>query len=218
MDCGNALVADEDGQFRKFVSRRLSRAGYTVDTAATGEEALAAVARRRPDVVVLEVELPETSGYQVCHELKEAYGDDITIIFVSAERTKALDRVGGLLIGADDYLVKPLDADELIARVRRFPARRPSAPRRGAGQNGYYGLTRREREVLALLAQGSSQDQIARALVLSPKTVATHIQHILAKLGVHSRVEAVALAHQDGLTDPRLAGPRGRSTAGASVD
>ena len=201
MDCGNALVADEDAQFRQSVSRRLSRIGYTVEEVSTGEEALVAARRRRPDVAILDVKLPETSGYQVCRVLREQYGDDIAIIFVSGERTEAFDRVGGLLIGADDYVVKPLDADELAVRVRKVVARhRPGAPA-GSTRNGSYGLTKREREVLSLLAGGLPQQEIGRTLVISPKTVSTHIQHILAKLGVHSRAEAVAMAHQQRLTE-----------------
>ncbi|HLM35254.1 MAG TPA: LuxR C-terminal-related transcriptional regulator, partial [Gaiellaceae bacterium] len=84
--------------------------------------------------------------------------------------------------------------DELLARVRRLAsrsARRPS----GVG----YDLTRREREVLRLLAAGISQEGIASRLFISPKTVATHIQRVIGKLGVHSRAQAVALAHREHL-------------------
>jgi DNA-binding NarL/FixJ family response regulator len=102
--------------------------------------------------------------------------------------------VAGLLIGADDYLARPFDPDELLARTRRLlsrsaaPVSAPDSP-----------LTGREQQILQLLANGLSQDRIAKQLFISSKTVGTHIQRTLTKLGVHSRTEAVALAYQQGL-------------------
>jgi DNA-binding NarL/FixJ family response regulator len=159
--------------------------------------------------VLVEVNLPEVSGYEVCHELREALGEEVAIILLSAHRTEPYDRVAGLLIGADDYIVKPFDSDELLARVRsalrRFqPQRRTSIPE-AAGPAAQL-LTAREHEVLKLLARGLNQGQIATALVISPKTVGTHIQRVLAKLGVHSRAQAVAAAHELGLVNTEAHG------------
>src|SRR5262249_54045999 len=113
------------------------------------------------------------------------------------ERTEALDRAAGLLIGADDYLTKPVDPAELIARISRLVDR----PRSNGGSSSSNGkldaLTKRESEVLDLLAEGLRQEEIADRLVISPKTVATHIQRILNKLEVRSRAQAVALALRD---------------------
>jgi DNA-binding NarL/FixJ family response regulator len=115
------------------------------------------------------------------------------------------DRVAGLLIGADDYIVKPFDPDELLARVRRLLLRSSRSAngtdRRRGHSDALAALTPREREVLGLLARGSDQEEIAASLFISPKTVATHIQRLLAKLGVHSRAQAVAFAHQEQLLD-----------------
>ncbi len=121
-------------------------------------------------------------------QLHEAFGGDLPVILVSASQTDAFDRMAGLMLGADDYLSKPLDAGELLARVKRS-LRRVASPARTANGNGTLereaaGLSPREREILALLAEGRTQGQIATALVISSKTVATHIQHILSKLGV----------------------------------
>jgi DNA-binding NarL/FixJ family response regulator len=151
--------------------------------------------------VILEVHLEEISGYEVCQELRERFGGDISIIFISGARTTASDRVAGLLVGADDYIVKPFDPDELLARVRAAWRRVPVEPSRNGEQpvSPIDSLTPREREVLELLAAGLPQAQIAMALVISPKTVGGHIQRILTKLGVHSRAQAVAIAHQEGL-------------------
>jgi DNA-binding NarL/FixJ family response regulator len=115
---------------------------------------------------------------------------------VSGTRTEAFDRAAGILLGADDYMVKPVDAGELVARVWRLTARANGhrEPVTNGSQRRLDVLSARERQVLDLLAEGSDQDQIANALYISPKTVATHIQRILTKLGVRSRTQAVALA------------------------
>jgi|SRR5215211_1860575 len=114
----------------------------------------------------------------------------------------AFDRVAGLLIRADDYVVKPFDPDELLARIRAVLRRaRPVGTAEDVSSAADLQLTPREQEVLRLLAGGTRQLDIAGELFISPKTVATHIQRILGKLGVHSRAEAVALAHQRNLVD-----------------
>ena len=184
----------------------LQRIGCTVYEAASGDEAPDVAETVRPALVVLDVDLPRISGYEVCRELRDAFGDAVAIMFVSGTRAEAYDRVGGLLIGADDYVVKPFDPDELVTRARVLLRR--AGRGHGSGSLSKVSLTpgtpgspltSREREVLELLAQGLDQEQIAASLVISTKTVATHIQRTLAKLGVHSRAQAVAYAHRTGL-------------------
>jgi DNA-binding NarL/FixJ family response regulator len=117
-------------------------------------------------------------------------------------RIESFDRVAGLLIGADDYLVKPFAADELLARVRRLVRQAtPLVPSLASK------LTAREQEVLRLLAKGAEQDDIGRQLFISRKTVGTHIEHILQKLGVRSRTQAVALACREDLLGRTGSGP-----------
>ncbi len=195
---GKVLVVDDDENLRELVTTLLERAGYPTLGFESGEEILA-FPMGRPALVILDVRLPGLSGYEVCRELKDLFGSSLPVLLVSAVRIEAFDRAAGLLIGADDYMVKPLDPDELIARVRRYLAPHPRGTEADAGVEL---LTPRELEVLRLLAGGMDQREIAQRLVISPKTVATHIQHILAKLGVHSRAQAVAAAHRHGLAPP----------------
>jgi DNA-binding NarL/FixJ family response regulator len=200
---GTILIVDDDPGARTLMAGLVERIGYVPENAETGEEALEAARRQRPSCVLLDVHLPRVSGYEVCRALRDHYGQDLPIIFVTGERTESSDRVAGLLIGADDYVIKPFDPDELIARMHRAISRsQPDASREAPWREGF-DLTGREREVLALLAAGLGQQAIAGELFISSKTVATHIQRILPKLGVRSRAQAVALAHREGLVERR---------------
>jgi DNA-binding NarL/FixJ family response regulator len=185
------LVVDDDDDLRNVVSQALAPLGRTVRSAATAAEAMAAVRRERPSLVLLDIRLPDLSGYVVCRQLRDEFGDELAIVFLSGCRTEDFDRAAGLMLGADDYLVKPFAMGELLARVRRAIGR--SSPQEAAPDAC---LTPREREVLRLLAEGLSQALIAQRLVISPNTVATHIQRILTKLNLHSRAEAVAFANR----------------------
>jgi DNA-binding NarL/FixJ family response regulator len=180
---------------RTLLVRLLGVTEHPVQQAGTGAEALAIARRTGVALVVLDVHLPDISGYEVCRELRESFGEQLPILFLSGTRTESYDRVSGMLLGADDYVVKPFAHDELLARVRRLLAR--STYRDEARK---FDLTARELEVLECLSAGLDQAAIAQELVISENTIATHIQHILTKLGVHSRAEAVAFAHRNGIT------------------
>jgi DNA-binding NarL/FixJ family response regulator len=194
-DCGLVLIVDDDTSFRSFVRTLMERAGFATTEAGTGMEAIDSARTRRPDAVLLDVTLPDANGLEVCRELRQELGDDLPIVFVSGERVDAHDRVAGLLVGGDDYVVKPCDPDELLVRVRRFTRNSTKVPDREEA----HPLTAREREVLALLAQGNTPSDIAATLTISSKTVSTHLQRVLSKLGVNSRAQAVAWAYSSGL-------------------
>ena len=198
------LIVDDDPTVRRLLATLLERAGYETVEAGSGEEGLELARQHSPRLVLLDINLPGTSGYAVCHELRQTLGQQFPIIFLSGERTESFDRVAGLLIGADDYLTKPFDSDELIARVSRMLDRLDQQQRPQAPDADLYGLTPRECEVLGLLVDGLSQPEIAERLYLSPKTVGTHIQRIMGKMGVKSRTQAVAVAAREGLFDPLL--------------
>ncbi|HXV33862.1 MAG TPA: response regulator transcription factor [Gaiellaceae bacterium] len=195
---GRILVVEADAQFCAFLVSLIDDAGYEAFAVDNGEEALCAARADAPDVAVLAVELPGISGYEVCRRLRAAR-PAMGIVLVSESRNGSLDRATGLVIGADHYLVKPFAADELLASILALLRRVPISPAPSAATAPLRSdLTAREQEVLELLARGASQGEIAEDLVISPKTVAAHIDHILHKLQVHSRAQAVAVAYRDG--------------------
>lgn len=175
----------------------LKRLGLDADSFSRAADASAALRLRPPAVAILEV---EDGGCELLRELRDRFGADLPVVLVSADRTSPADVVAGLLVGADDYAAESMDADEFVARVRRLVDRT-----RGTGNGSrsrsatvdfrrMSALTERERQVLTLIAEGQSQKQVATSLGISVKTVGAHVQNLLQKLGVHSRVEAVALA------------------------
>jgi DNA-binding NarL/FixJ family response regulator len=191
------LIVDDDEDLRATIATMLADAGYPTRQADCGVEALRIARLEPPALVLLDVNLPGMCGYEVYRLLRDDLGDQFPIVFISGERTASLDRVGGLLLGANDYMVKPFAEDELLARVHNLLGRRHAPAARAIAAR----LTRREFEVLRLLAAGRGPDEIARLLVISPKTVGTHVERIYVKLGVQTRAQAVAVAYRDALLD-----------------
>jgi DNA-binding NarL/FixJ family response regulator len=222
-DCGKILVLC--GEIEAGVLRPiLVSAGFEVVEARTGGEALAQAAAEPPAVVLVDLDDSDRSGYLVCKQLRERHGELLPIVFLSGKRVETADRVAGLLLGADDYVVKPFNAGEVVARLRRLVARsaaraaEASQPPKADGADDF-DLTRREQQVMALLLRGFTQAEIARELVISSNTVATHIQRILLKLGVHNRAQAVAKVARAGWlqrevqTEPPPRAPQLEATA-----
>ena len=203
------MIVDADVRLRARLSKLLGRAGLATVEASSGEAALEAAREERPALVLLDVGLPDINGFEVCRELREQIDNQLPVVFLSGERTQPIDRAAGFLVGGDDYVVKPFDSDELLARVRRLLAR--SAPHHPDSAGApLLDLTRRELQVLRRLAEGMRPAEIATDLVISPKTVASHMQNVLAKLGVHTQAQAVARAYENGLITPS---PNGGSEA-----
>jgi DNA-binding NarL/FixJ family response regulator len=196
---GRILIADASERFRAFASDLVRRAGFAASEVMTAEAAVAAAREERPALVLLDVSLPDLSGFEVCRQLREEFGEDLPIVFVSDTRVEPLDRAAGLLIGGDDYVVKPVDPDELLARMRRLISRSDRGGATSPLATRDVALTPREQEILQLMAEGMGSKEIAQMLVISPKTVSSHIQSVIGKLGVHSRAEAVATAYREGL-------------------
>jgi DNA-binding NarL/FixJ family response regulator len=207
-DLASVVVADADQTQRVTLARLLTKVGFRVLQAETGEQALALARSATPGAVILEVPLAKLSGYEVCQTLRAEFGSELPIMFLSGTRTESYDRVAGLLLGADDYIVKPYVDGELIARLTNLLRRS-----RGRALGMARRLTKRELEVLDLLGEGLRHKDVARRLFISPKTVATHVEHILRKLGVRSRAEAIAVAYREEILGIHLRDPRQRAGA-----
>jgi len=191
------LIVDDDATTRAAIATILGDAGYLTCEADCGGQALRAARLDPPALVLLDVNLPGMCGYEVCRLLRDEFGEQFPIVFVSGARTEAFDRVAGLLLGANDYIAKPFAEDELLARVQSLLGHRRGV----AAHTVRSRLTGRELQVLRLLSSGLGPDDIARLMVISPKTVGAHVERIYLKLGVQTRAQAVAVAYRDALID-----------------
>jgi DNA-binding NarL/FixJ family response regulator len=193
----SALVVDDHGGTRVLIGELLAHSGFEVASAESGERALEIVDEGfLPQLASLDVQMPGLSGYEVCIELRRRFGNGIAIMFVSGSRAESFDRVAGLRLGADDYLTKPFDPEELVARANAL-VRRLAADRQA--RETEHSLTPRELEVLCLLGEARRPATIAAELHISPKTVSKHIERIIKKLNVNSRSQAIAYAFREGL-------------------
>src|SRR5580693_6833556 len=128
---GSVLVVDDEPTIAEVVSRYLERAGYRTRVAADGAAAIEAAADSRPDLVVLDLMLPRVDGLEVMRRLREQNRDRIAVILLTAKGEES-DRVIGLRLGADDYVVKPFSPAELVARVDAVLRRVDTSPSQSA--------------------------------------------------------------------------------------
>ncbi len=210
------MVVDDHPMWRDAVERDLEDAGFeVVGVASTGEQALARFPACRPQVVVLDLQIPAPDGVAVTREmLRTDPSARVLILSASGEQADVLEAVKA---GATGYLVKSASRDELLAAVRRVAAgdtvftaglaglvlgefRRLAEP--ATREPDRPELTERETEVLKMVAKGMSYRQIAERLVLSHRTVQNHVQNTLRKLQLHNRVELTRYAIAQGLDDP----------------
>jgi len=181
-------------------------------TAATAAEALEIIPREQPDVVLLDLKLPDGHGVEVTRTLRASGYSGAVVMLTMYEDEVALR--AALEAGARGYLVKGADQDEIVGAIRaaahggvvvgpqladRLADMVTGSPDRATARLA--GLSERETEILRLIALGRTNPQIARELVLSPKTVRNHITNIFAKLGVTDRAQAIVRGRQAGLGD-----------------
>jgi two-component system, OmpR family, response regulator len=230
------LVVDDDPHIRDVISFALEKAGMIIETARNGSEALTLFQRCPPDLIVLDVGMPDTDGLAVCREIRKS--SDLPILFLSA-RDEEIDRIVGLEIGGDDYVTKPFSPREIVARVNVILRRTVAtfAPPHGQGEAALsrgaltlrplqhaaefaghrLDLTAVEFAILkAFLARGTvvfSRDQIMTAayganITVSDRTIDSHVRNIRAKLARVGCDSVIETVHAVGF---RL----GRCTAGA---
>ena len=208
------MVVDDHPMWRDAVERDLAAAGFeVVAVAGTGEEAIRRFAATRPEVVVLDLQIPPPGGVEVTSTvLSQDPSARVLILSASGEQADVLEAVKA---GATGYLVKSASSEELLDAVRRVAQgdtvftpglaglvlgefrRMSSEPETPAGEQ----LTERETEILKMVATGLSYKQIAERLVLSHRTVQNHVQNTLRKLQLHNRVQLTRWAIEQGLDD-----------------
>ena len=157
----NILLVEDEEDVRITLGDRLTREGFAIDTAVDGEEALDKAMRLPFDIIILDVMLPFKSGFDVCRDIRQA-GIATPILLLSA-KSDTVDKVVGLKLGADDYVSKPFEAAELLARVEALLRRVPS--RSGQGIH-YFGATRVDLKRGQITRSGSSVNLSGRELHL----------------------------------------------------
>lgn len=174
------LVVDDEEPIRQLVSMYLTKEGFTVETAADGRTALVRVNATKPDLVVLDLMLPEVDGWEICRTLRRApLTENLPIIMLTA-RDDMIDKILGLELGADDYLTKPFNPRELVARVRavlRRTARNAAPASTLQAGDITVDLERHEARVAdALLQLRAKEFELLTAFVERPGTVFTREQ------------------------------------------
>jgi DNA-binding NarL/FixJ family response regulator len=209
------LIADDDDLMRAGLIELLAadQEIEVIGQASTGREAVERARRRAPDVVLMDVRMPDLDGIGATRELSRAAPEAKVLILTTFEQDDYV--FGALRAGASGFLVKRARPEDLIAAVHSIAAGdsllSPSVTRRVidrmaqqptpdvANQTKLDELTPREREVLALIARGLSNREIAAALVVEESTIRTHVKRILMKLGLRDRVQAVIFAYETGV-------------------
>jgi DNA-binding NarL/FixJ family response regulator len=217
------MLVDDDELVRKGLRSILSSDERieVVDEADNGRAAVQRARHRRPEVVLMDVRMPELDGIAATRQLIAAAPDARVVILTTFEEDEYI--LGALRAGASGFLLKRSSPEELIAAIHTVAAGEallsPSVTRRvidtvarqpllgRASDPRLDELTPREREVLELIARGLSNPEIAVELVVEGTTVKSHVKRVLAKLGARDRVHAVILAYELGVIAPGAQGP-----------
>jgi DNA-binding NarL/FixJ family response regulator len=218
----SVVIVDDEALVREGLSALLTRRGIEVlSVASDGRAAVAAAAAHNPDVVLMDIRMPDMDGIEATAAIAGP-GQPRVLILTTYHQDEYVFRA--LRAGASGFLLKSAEPDRLAQAVELVSAGeallapevterliaehvgRTAPTEGGSGAGAHLGtlerLTPREREVLALIARGLSNDEISERLVLSPATVKTHINRTLAKLGLSSRAQLVVVAYEEGLVRP----------------
>jgi DNA-binding response OmpR family regulator len=192
------LIVEDNADLASGLKRNLEHEGHKAVVADTARGAIESASRDTPDLVVLDLGLPDRDGYYVLEELRSR-GCQSPVLILSARGLES-DKVKGFRLGADDYVTKPFGVVELMARIAAHLRRASNdEPQQRGGSlgddvlNTRYGLTERQIEVARLLAQGMSNAEIAESLGLSTYTARNHTEQVLFKLGASTRARVGAI-------------------------
>jgi DNA-binding response OmpR family regulator len=199
------LVVEDTPSYAEALERTLALEGHQVLLARRAQEALVRARADAPDLVLLDLGLPDKDGYHVLRELRSR-GFDAPVLILSARALEA-DKVEGFRLGADDYVTKPFGALELLARVSALLRRARRATPVSAPPNSVrilsdselharYGLTDRQIAVARLVAEGCTNAEVAERLGLSFYTARNHAEQVMLKLGVSNRSSVGPLLHE----------------------
>ncbi|MBW4422086.1 MAG: response regulator transcription factor [Myxacorys californica WJT36-NPBG1] len=210
------LVVDDDMTLRTALTRYLEKRGYAVQKAACGTEALLCFEQDPPDLIVSDVIMPEMDGFEFCRRLRAIRTGQLTPFIFLSSRGDIEDRVQGHSIGADDYLIKPFEPRELLAKIEaqlersrrmhseiiRLMQQTDRLPEPQAASPDPLPLTPAEEKVFWEVIQGYTNKQIGDHLFVSPRTVQTHLSNILSKLQLENRSQLVRYAFEQGYKLP----------------
>ncbi len=193
------LLIDDDPNLILLVKDYLEFRGYDVITAENGREALDILGEDMPDMIICDVMMPEMDGYSLVeHVRQDPKTNWIPVLFLSA-KGQSQDKVKGLSTGADVYMVKPFEPEELVAQVEsslkqasRLMVRQPSRGGDGAHRIQVpfdVELTPTELRVVQFVARGMANREIAQELKVSQRTIESHVSNMLGKTGLHNRTE-----------------------------
>jgi DNA-binding NarL/FixJ family response regulator len=202
------LLIDDDPNLILLVKDYLEFRGYEVMTAENGREALEVLERDIPDMIICDVMMPEMDGYSLVNHVREDPRTSwIPVLFLSA-KGQSQDRVKGLNTGADVYMVKPFEPEELVAQVEaalKQAARIAERPSKGM-ENGPkiqvpfdVELTPTELRVVQFVARGMANREIADELNVSQRTIESHVSNMLGKTGLHNRTELARWAIENSM-------------------
>jgi len=208
------LVADDDPHIREIICFALEKAGMKTQAVADGAAALQAIERRAPDLVVLDIGMPEMDGLEVCRRLRQV--SDVPVLFLSA-RDEEIDRILGLEMGGDDYVTKPFSPRELVARVNVILRRaRPVAAEVDERQFAHGRL------VLVPASHGASFDGKALALTSIEFSILRGFlarpAHVLAREAVMANAYAANIHVSERTVDSHIRNIRGKLAAAGCLD
>lgn len=205
------LIVEDDTDIRELVRLYLCREKFQVFEAKNGAEALQLQQTVQPDLLLLDILLPDMDGYEVCKEIRLT--SNVPVIFMSC-KMDAQDIITGLQIGADDYVTKPFDPEVLIYRVkaklRRYHSHHqppqpisqgPDREQTSLLQEMIEPLTKREMEILSLIEIGFTNQEIAAHFHISVGTVKGYNNQLFSKLRVRNRTQAILQARQMGILE-----------------